>query len=81
MGGYRAMKNVISVLFLVLCIGLILVILTQHRKSGGFTGGFGGGGTQMDMSGGSWQRMTTMTKVTVVLTAAFMLLSLVLLKV
>jgi preprotein translocase subunit SecG len=75
------MKNVISVLFLVLCAALILVILTQHRKSGGFSGGFGGGGTQMDMSGGSWQRMTTMTKITVVLTAVFMVLSLVLLKV
>jgi preprotein translocase subunit SecG len=74
------MRNVISVLFLLLCAGLILVILTQHRKSGGFSGNFGGGGTQMDMSGGSWQRMSTMTKITVVLTAVFMVLSLVLLK-
>ncbi|MDR3166255.1 MAG: preprotein translocase subunit SecG [Synergistaceae bacterium] len=74
------MKNVVSVLFLLLCAALITVILTQHRKSGGFTGSFGGGGTQMDMSGGSWQRMTTMTKITVVLTAAFMVLSLALLK-
>ena len=74
------MKNVISVLFLVLCAVLIGVILTQHRKSGGFSGSFGGGGTQMDMSGGSWQRMTTVTKITVVLTAVFMMLSLALLK-
>jgi preprotein translocase subunit SecG len=74
------MRNVVSVLFLVLCVGLILVILTQHRKSGGFSGSFGGGGTQMDMSGGSWQRMSTMTKITVVLTAVFMVLSLLLLK-
>jgi preprotein translocase subunit SecG len=72
-------RNVISVLFLLLCAGLIAVILTQHRKSGGFSGSFGGG-TQMDMSGGSWQRMSTMTKITVVLTAVFMVLSLVLLK-
>jgi preprotein translocase subunit SecG len=74
------MRNVISVLFLALCAVLIVVILTQHRKSGGFSGSFGGGGTQMDMSGGSWQRMSMMTKVTVVLTAAFMVLSLLLLK-
>jgi preprotein translocase subunit SecG len=74
-------KNVISVLFLVLCAVLIGVILMQHRKSGGFSGSFGGGGTQMDMSGGSWQRMSAMTKITVVLTAVFMALSLLLLKV
>ena len=73
-------RNVVSVLFLLLCAVLIVVILTQHRKSGGFAGNFGGGGTQMDMSGGSWQRMSTMTKITVVLTAVFMLLSLALLK-
>jgi preprotein translocase subunit SecG len=75
------MKSVISVLFLALCVVLIGVILTQHRKSGGFSGNFGGGGTQMDMSGGSWQRMSMMTKITVVLTAVFMALSLLLLKV
>ncbi|MDR1578800.1 MAG: preprotein translocase subunit SecG [Synergistaceae bacterium] len=74
------MRNIISVLFLALCAVLIGVILTQHRKSGGFSGSFGGGGTQMDMSGGSWQRMSTMTKITVVLTAVFMVLSLLLLK-
>jgi preprotein translocase subunit SecG len=74
------MKNVVSVLFLLLCAALVAVILTQHRKSGGFAGSFGGGGTQMDMSGGSWQRMSFMTKVTVGLTAAFMILSLILLK-
>jgi preprotein translocase subunit SecG len=73
-------RNIVSVLFLLLCVGLIVVILSQHRKSGGFTGSFGGGGTQMDMSGGSWQRMSMMTKITVVLTAVFMVLSLVLLK-
>jgi preprotein translocase subunit SecG len=55
------------------------VILLQHRKSGGFSGSFGGAGTQMDNSG-SWQRMTSMTKITVVLTAAFMVLSIVLVK-
>jgi preprotein translocase subunit SecG len=71
----------IAILFLVLCVALIAVILMQHRKSGGFSGSFGGGGTQMDMSGGSWQRMTTITKITVALTAVFMVLSLILVKV
>ena len=37
-----------------------------------------GGGTQADAGGGSWQRMTSLSKATVVLTALFMLLSLVL---
>jgi len=50
------MGNLVAVLFLILCISLAVVILMQHRKSGGFSGSFGGGGTQMDMSGGSWQR-------------------------
>ena len=73
------MKILFSVVFIALCVALTGVILLQHRKSGGFTGSFGGGGTQMDTSG-SWQRMTSMTKITVVLTAVFMLLSLILVK-
>jgi preprotein translocase subunit SecG len=75
------MKILVTVLFAILCVALIAVILLQHRKSGGFSGSFGGGGTQMDTSGGSWQRMTTMTKITVGLTALFMLLSLLMLKI
>ena len=48
--------------------------MMQHRKSGGFTGAFGGGGTQADMSG-TWQRMSGLTKVTAVLMGAFMVIS------
>ncbi|MDR1482481.1 MAG: preprotein translocase subunit SecG [Synergistaceae bacterium] len=73
------MKIIISILFVILCVGLMAVILLQHRKSGGFSGSFGGGGTQMDTSG-SWQRMTSMTKITVVMTTIFMIASLVLVK-
>lgn len=73
------MKILLSVVFVALCIALMGVILLQHRKSGGFTGNFGGGGTQMDTSG-SWQRMNSVTKITVVLTGAFMLIALVLVK-
>ncbi|MDR1472114.1 MAG: preprotein translocase subunit SecG [Synergistaceae bacterium] len=69
------MKGFLEILFILLCAALMGVILMQHRKSGGFSGSFGGGGTQMDLSGGSWQRMTQMTKVTVVLVAVFMALS------
>ncbi|GHV27765.1 hypothetical protein FACS1894167_03350 [Synergistales bacterium] len=71
----------LSLLFLVLCVVLMGVVLMQHRKSGGFSGSFGGASTQMDMSGGSWQRMTTATKVTVALAGVFMLLSLILVKI
>ena len=74
------MKILVTVLFAVLCVALIAVILMQQRKSGGFTGSFGGVGTQMDLSGGSWQRMTTMTKITVGLTALFMVLALLMIK-
>ena len=74
------MKTFVTILFSILCVAIIVVILMQKRKSGGFSGSFGGGGTQMDMSGGSWQRMTTMTKITVGLAALFMLLSLLMLK-
>lgn len=72
------MKILLSIIFLALCIALSGVIMMQHRKSGGFSGSFGGAGTQMDMAGGTWQRMTSLTKVTAILMAAFMLLSLLL---
>jgi preprotein translocase subunit SecG len=74
------MVNVVAVLFLILCVVLVAIILLQHRKSGGFSGSFGGGGTQMDLSGGAWQRMSSMTKVIVGLTAVFMILALILVK-
>jgi preprotein translocase subunit SecG len=74
------MEKVISILFLILCIAIIAVILTQRRKSGGFSGSFGGGGTQMDAPGATWQRMTPLEKITCVLMALFMGLCLLLVK-
>ena len=68
------MKILLGVLHLLVSFALIGVIMMQHRKSGGFTGSFGGGGTQAD-SGGTWQRMSALTKVTSGLMIAFMLLS------
>jgi preprotein translocase subunit SecG len=74
------MTIVVDVLFIILCVAIMAIIMSQHRKSGGFTGAFGGGGTQMDMTQGSWQRMTTMTKITVAVTAVFLVASLVVVK-
>lgn len=68
------MKTFLIVLHIIVCFALMTVVMMQHRKSGGFTGAFGGGGTQADM-GGTWQRMTTLTKVTSILIALFMVLS------
>lgn len=51
---------------------MIAVILIQQRKQGGFSGVFGGG-TQADA--GQWQRFTPLTKITIVLSAIFMITS------
>ncbi len=71
------MKVFLSLVHVVLCVALMAVVLLQHRKSGGFSGVFGGG-TQADASGGQWQRFTLLSKVTVVLTALFMISAVVL---
>lgn len=70
------LKILFGVLHLFVCAALIGVVMIQHRKSGGFTGAFGGGGTQMDNSG-TWQRMTSLTKVTTCLMFAFMILAII----
>lgn len=67
------MKILLGVVHLLVCVVLIAVVLMQHRKSGGFTGSFGGG-TQMDNSG-TWQRMSSLTKATSILLLAFMIVS------
>ncbi|MBN1332144.1 MAG: preprotein translocase subunit SecG [Synergistales bacterium] len=71
------MKLVLGIVHIILSIGLISVVMLQHRKQGGFSGIFGGG-TQADMGGSQWQRFTALTKITVVLAAIFMITSLVL---
>ncbi|NLV81582.1 MAG: preprotein translocase subunit SecG [Synergistaceae bacterium] len=67
------MKILLGVLHLLVCFSLVGIILSQHRKEGGFTGSFGGG-SQSD-GGGVWHRMNTVTKITWGLLAAFMVLS------
>ncbi len=70
------MKTIFGVLHILVCLALIAVVMMQHRKSGGFSGSFGGGGTQADM-GGTWQRMTALTKITACLIGAFMVISII----
>jgi len=69
------MKTFMSVLHFILCVMVMVVVLLQHRKQGGFGGVFGGG-TQADS--GQWQRFTGLTKLTIVLFALFMLTSILL---
>ncbi|MDO4560728.1 MAG: preprotein translocase subunit SecG [bacterium] len=69
------MKIILGIIHILVCLALIAVVMMQHRKSGGFTGSFGGGGTQADMNNGTWQRMSGLTKVTAVLMGAFMVIS------
>ena len=66
------MKTFLSVIHFILCIMVMVVVLLQRRKQGGFSGLFGGG-TQMDS--GQWQRFTGLTKITIVLFVFFMLTS------
>ena len=71
------MKVFLSLVHMVIAIALMAVVLLQHRKSGGFSGVFGGG-PQADAAVGQWQRVTLLTKVTVVLTALFMVTAVIL---
>jgi len=71
------LKTFLTVIHIVIAISVMVVILLQQRKQGGFTGVFGGG-TQADMSGGQWQRFTALTKVTIVLSILFLVTSLIL---
>ena len=67
------MRTLLSLVHIVVAVVLMLIVLMQHRKEGGFAGVFGGG-TQAEA--GQWQRFTGLTKLTVVLAALFMLTSL-----
>ncbi len=71
------MRMFLGIVHILLSIALMGVVLLQQRKEGGFSGIFGGG-TQSDMGGSQWQRLSGLTKITVVLTGLFMLTSLVL---
>jgi len=66
-------RTLLSLVHIVVSVVLMMIVLAQHRKEGGFAGVFGGG-TQADV--GQWQRFSGLTKITVVLAALFMLTSL-----
>ena len=70
------MRILLGVIHILVCVALIAVVMMQKRKTGGFTGAFGGGGTQADMSG-TWQRMSGLTKITAGRMAAFMIISII----
>ncbi|MDI9370359.1 MAG: preprotein translocase subunit SecG [Synergistaceae bacterium] len=71
------MKTFFGIVHILLCVALSAIVLLQQRKEGGFSGIFGGG-TQTDMSASQWQRFTGLTKLTVILTTIFMVMSVVL---
>ena len=69
------LRTFLSVLHIALSVILMVAVLLQPRKQGGFGGAFGGG-TQADM--GQWQRFTGLTKLTVIVAGLFMLTSILL---
>lgn len=73
------MTNVLLVIHLVLCLGLIVLVLIQ-RSEGGALSGLGGGGGGGGMSGFMTGRAasTLLTRATALLAAGFMVTSLLL---
>jgi len=67
------MRTFLSMIHFFLCIMVMVVILSQKRKQGGFGGAFGGAGTQADY--GQWQRFTILTKLTIVIFGLIMITS------
>ena len=73
------MTNVLLVIHLVLCLGLIILVLIQRSEGGalsGLGGGGGGGGMSGLMTGRSASNLLTRT--TALLAAGFMVTSLIL---
>lgn len=75
--GREAMTNVLLVIHLILCLGLIILVLIQRSEGGALSGlGGGGGGGSGLMTGRS--AASLLTRATAVLAAGFMLTSLIL---
>lgn len=70
------MKTFLSVIHIVISILLMTVVLLQPRKQG--RGGIFGGATMADPTASQWARFSTLSKITVVVCALFMLNSLIL---
>ena len=66
------LRTLLAIAHIIIAVLLMGAVLVQQRKQGGFSGIFGGG-TQADS--GQWQRFTGMTKITIILAAAFMITS------
>ncbi len=71
------MKTFLTVVQILLSVVLIAAVMLQPRKQG--RGGIFGGATLADPAANQWSRFSTLSKITVVLCALFMLNSLVLL--
>ncbi|MDO4218832.1 MAG: preprotein translocase subunit SecG [Synergistaceae bacterium] len=63
----------LNIVHVLIAIALIVVIMMQKRNEGGFTGSFGGAFENSN----AWKRMDGLAKLTAVLTAIFLLLSLI----
>lgn len=63
----------LNIIHVVVAISLIVVIMMQKRNEGGFTGSFGGAFENSN----AWKRMDGLSKLTAILVAVFLLLSLI----
>lgn len=72
------MRTFLSIVHILLCVALMAVVLLHPRKQG--RGGIFGGVTMPDPTANQWSRFSTLTKITVVICALFMLNSLILIK-
>ena len=70
------MKTFLSIVQILLCVVLMAVVLLQPRKQG--RGGIFGGATLADPTANQWARFSSLSKITVVVCALFMLNSLIL---
>lgn len=70
------MKTFLSIVQILLCVVLMAVVMLQPRKQG--RGGIFGGATLADPTANQWARFSSLSKVTVIVCALFMLNSLVL---
>lgn len=62
----------LNIVHIIVSIALIVVVMMQKRNEGGFTGSFGGAFENSN----AWKRMDGLSKLTAVLVALFLLLSL-----
>lgn len=70
------MRIFLSIVQIILCLVLVSIVMLQPRKQG--RGGVLGGATLADPTANQWSRFSTLSKITVVVCALFMINSLIL---